>query len=173
MSSEIDLGMALIRVALGPMLVLHGANKVVGGSLEGTTTWFKFLGLRPAWLHARLAAATEIGAGILLTLGLLTGLACAAFVGLMLVATRTDHRGKGFFVFKGGWEYTVLIAIVAVAVATVGPGRWSLDHVFGLDFSGTGWAVGATLAGSIAAFTLMALCYRPATDLDEGNASND
>lgn len=160
--NELNLGLLILRLALGPMLLLHGCNKVWGGGgLAGTEGWFRSLGLRPAWLHARIAPVNEIAAGILMTLGLLNGLAAMAFVGLMLVATFTDHRGKGYFVFKGGWEYTVLVAMAAVAIAALGPGDWSLDHAFGLDLAGTGWAVAAALGGAAAAAVLMAVSYRP------------
>ncbi|MCD4533038.1 DoxX family protein [Nocardioides sp. cx-169] len=160
--TEIDLGMLLIRLALGPMLVVHGLNKVWGpGGLAGTTGWFAGIGLRPAWLHARVAAVTEIGAGTLLTLGLLTGPVATAFVGLMVVAWRTDHRGKGYFVFKGGAEYVVLVALIAVGVAAVGPGEWSLDALLGLDVSGAVWATVAGVGGVLAAGLMLAACYRP------------
>jgi putative oxidoreductase len=160
---DLDLGMLLIRLALGTMLVAHGCNKLFGpGALAGTTQWFEGLGLRPAWLHARLAAATELGAGALMATGLLTGIAAAAFVGLMTVATRTDHRGKGFFVFKGGWEYTVLVAIVSVAVASLGPGRISVDGVLGLDVAGPVWALCAAALGIGAGGLLLATSYRHA-----------
>lgn len=159
---DADLGMLLVRLALGPMLVVHGWNKVRGpGGFDGTTRWFDGLGLRPAWLHARLAAATELGAGALVSLGLLTGLGATAFVGLMTVAALTDHRGKGYFVFKGGCEYTLLIAAVAVALAAAGPGTWSLDHAVGLHLSGAGWAVGALFGGAGAGLALLAATYRP------------
>lgn len=159
---DLDLGLLIIRAALGPMLVLHGWNKVAGsGGLVGTAGWFEALGLRPGWLHARIAAGTELTAGTLMTLGLLTGPAATAFVGLMVVATLTDHRGKGYFVFKGGWEYTVLVAMVAVAVAATGPGEWSLDGLLGLDLAGWPWAVLAALGGSIAAAVLLAVARRP------------
>jgi putative oxidoreductase len=159
---DVDLGLLLIRLALGPMLVAHGVNKAFGaGGLAGTEGWFASLGLRPAWVHARLAAATEVAAGVLLTVGLLTPVATAAFVGLMVVATRTDHRGKGYFVFKGGWEYTVLVAVVAVGLASTGPGGWSLDDALGLDLAGAGWALGVAVVGVAAALGMLAACYRP------------
>jgi putative oxidoreductase len=159
---DVDLGMLVLRLALGPMLVIHGYNKVAGaGGISGTTRWFEGLGLRPAKVHARMAAATELGAGILVTAGLLTGLAASAFVGLMAVAALTDHRGKGYFVFKGGWEYTLFIAMAAVALAAVGPGAWSLDHAFGLRLSGGLWAVLAAVIGVGAAGGLLAVSYRP------------
>lgn len=160
---DVDLGLLVVRLALGPMLVLHGWNKVFGrGGLEGTTRWFDGLGLRPARVHARVAATNELVAGVLMTLGLLTGLVAAAYVGLMLVAARTDHRGKGYFVFKGGWEYVLLVAMVAVGLAAAGPGRWSLDHALGLDLSGAWWALGAAVLGTVAAVGLLVTSYRPA-----------
>ena len=160
---DVDLGMLVLRLALGPMLLAHGWNKVAGsGGIGGTVRWFEGLGLRPAWLHARLAAATELGAGVLVTAGLLTGLGASAFVGLMAVATLTDHRGKGYFVFKGGCEYTVLIAMAAIALAAVGPGAWSLDHALGLRLSGGLWAGIALVVGVGAAGLLLVSSYRPA-----------
>ncbi|AGP61230.1 DoxX family protein [Streptomyces rapamycinicus] len=157
-----DLAMALVRMALGPMLLVHGWNKLAGsGGLAGTTAWFTGLGLRPAWLHARLAAGTEILAGVLVTVGLLSGLAATAYVGLMLVAALTDHRGKGYFVFKGGCEYTVLVGVVAVALASAGPGAWSLDRLLGLDLAGALWAAFAAVAGVAAGLALLLTSYRP------------
>jgi putative oxidoreductase len=159
---DADLGLLVVRLALGPMLLAHGWNKLFGaGGIEGTTRWFAALGLRPPALHARLAATTEIGAGVLMTLGLLTGLTAAAFVGLMAVAALTDHRGKGYFVFKGGWEYVLLVAMVAVGLAATGPGEWSLDAVLGLDLAGAWWAVGAAALGLVSALGLLAVARRP------------
>ena len=159
-STELDVATLVLRLALGPMLVLHGLNKVRGG-LSGTASWFESLGLRPGWLHARVAAVTEIGAGLLVTLGLLTGLAAMAFVGLMTVAALTDHRGKGYFIFKGGAEYVVLVAMAAVVLAVTGPGRWSLDHSLGLDLSGLGWGAVALVGGLAGAAALLLTSYRP------------
>ena len=159
---DADLGLLVLRLAIGPMLVLHGLNKIFGGGgLAGTAGWFESLGLRPGWMHARTAAFTEIGAGLLVSLGLLTGLCALGFVGLMVVATLTDHRGKGYFVFKGGCEYTVLVAMVAVAVAALGPGSWSLDHALGLDLAGTRWAIIAAVGGLVAALGHLAVFRRP------------
>jgi putative oxidoreductase len=119
---DTDIAMGVLRLALGPMLIAHGYNKVFGpGGMGGTERWFQALGLQPAWLHARTAAATEIAVGLLLIAGLLTTFAVAGCIGLMLVAGRTDHRDKGFFVFKGGWEYVAFVALSASPLALLGP----------------------------------------------------
>jgi putative oxidoreductase len=157
-----DAAALLLRLTFGPMLVYHGYNKVAGpGGLEGTTGWFESLGLRPAHVHARLAAVTEIGAGAGLTLGLASPAPAAAAIGLMTVAARTDHRGKGFFVFNGGWEYTAVVAGAAAAQAALGSGRWSLDAVFGNDRRGWSWAAAAAVLGACGANVLLRSSYRP------------
>jgi putative oxidoreductase len=157
-----DAAALLLRLTLGPMLAYHGYNKVAGpGGLEGTTGWFEFLGLRPAHVHARLAAATEIGSGLGLTLGAASPAPAAAAIGLMAVAARTDHKGKGFFVFKGGWEYTAVVGGVAAALAALGPGRWSIDGARGTNRRGIGWALGAVALGIAGAAGLITTSYRP------------
>jgi putative oxidoreductase len=73
----------------------------------------------------------------------------------MIVAAWTVHRANGFFIVKEGWEYNLVLAASAVAVATLGPGKLSLDYlVFGDKLWMTGWAgllisVGLGLAGAI------------------------
>ncbi|MDA8046431.1 MAG: DoxX family protein [Actinomycetota bacterium] len=157
-----DSASLLLRLTIGPMLFTHGYNKVFGkGGLQGTTGWFDSLGLKPAHVHARMAAATEIGAGTLLTLGAASPLPAAATIGLMTTAARTDHRGKGFFVFKGGWEYTGVVAAVAAVMAALGPGRLSLDAARGKHRSGLRWAVLAALIGVGSSAGLLAASYRP------------
>ena len=158
----LDFATLVIRLTLGPMLFAHGYNKVFGGGkLAGTERWFASLGLKPAWLHARLAATNEWVCSILMALGLLTPLVCAGYVGLMTVAAFTDHKGKGFFIFKGGWEYVALVAMMCVALATLGPGRWSLDHALDIDRHGIGYGIFAGVAGAAAGLLLLALSYRP------------
>lgn len=161
-SNALDLAMLLIRLAIGPMIIAHGYNKIFGaGGLTGTANWFEGLGLKPGWVHARVAAFTEISVGIIITLGLFTSFGAAGIIGLMVVAMFTDHRGKGYFVFKGGLEYVLFVAITAAALASAGPGRWSLDHVFDLGWFGVRWAVGAVVLGVGAALLMLATSYRP------------
>ena len=158
----IDLALLVMRLVFGLFLAAHGYNKVFGGGgLAGTGRWFGSIGMRWPAVQARLAAGTELGAGILFALGLLTPLAAAGMIGVMFVASYT-HRG--FFVFKDGWEYSASIAVAAWAVATIGPGKASLDHAIGLDWTAwDGW-IGAVIAGVVGlggAIIQLAICYRP------------
>ncbi|WP_109526700.1 MULTISPECIES: DoxX family protein [Nocardia] len=162
--TPIDMGLALLRVGAGLTMAAHGYGKLFrGGRIPGTARWFDSIGMRPGRLQAWLAACTEIGAGILFALGLLTPFAAAAFVSLMAVATWTVHRDHGFFIASNGWEYNANLAICAVSVAIAGAGRISLDWaIFGknilIGWSGFGLSAGL---GLVAATALLGVCYRP------------
>ncbi|MDQ2729028.1 MAG: DoxX family protein [Actinomycetota bacterium] len=138
----------LLRLTVGPMLVFHGYSKIFGGGgLGGTARYFEKLGLRPGVLHAGLGAGTEIGAGTLMTVGALSPLPAAGAIGLMATAARTDHKGKGVLVFKGGWEYTGVVAAAAAAMAALGPGPLSVDRIRGKERSGLVWTGTALAVG--------------------------
>lgn len=159
---QFDAAIALLRIVFGVFLAVHGVNKIVGG-IEGTVRWFASIGMRWPHVQARLAAATEIGAGGLLAVGLLTPVAAASIVSVMCVAIVVAHRKVGFFVFHPGqgWEYCASIITVTVAIGVAGPGRWSIDHLLDIGLDGW-WGAAVTIAiglGSAAAH--LAVSYRP------------
>lgn len=167
--SAFDFSLLVFRVALGLTLAAHGQQKFfAGGRIAGTARWFDGMGMKPGRFHALTAASTEVGAGLLLTTGLLTPMAAAAFVGLMFVAGWTVHRPNGFFSVRSGWEFNFILAISAVCVAGIGPGKWSLDRLFGIDDTLSGWlglAI-ATVLGLGASISLLAAFYRPPAPID-------
>ena len=65
----------------------------------------------------------------MLVVGLLTPLACAGVIGVMLVALITNHLKNGFFIFRPGegYEYVLTLTVVAFCLAMLGAGEWSLD----------------------------------------------
>ena len=162
--SQLNLGLLILRLCLGLFLAYHGYNKVFGpGGLAGTSGWFASMGMKwPKW-QARLAASTEIGAGLMLAVGLLTPLAAAGVIGIMVVAIYTAHGKVGFFIFKPnqGWEYCATILLGALAVGTIGAGDWSLDNA--IDFSVPGWnsLVITALLGIGGGILQMLISYRP------------
>lgn len=161
---QLNLGLLILRLVLGLFLAYHGYNKVFGkGGLSGTASWFASMGMKwPKW-QARAAAATEIGAGVMLAVGLLTPLAAAGVIGVMVVAIYTSHLKVGFFVFlpNQGWEYCATIALGALAVGTMGPGEWSLDNVIDLSLSGWSALVVTIALGVGGAVVHLATSYRP------------
>jgi putative oxidoreductase len=163
-SDQVDVAVLVLRVVVGVTVFLHGANKVRSRqALAGTAGWFTSMGMRPGRLNALMAATTEMGAGLLFATGLLTPLAAAALVALMVVAGIVSHRTNGFFIFRPGegWEYVMVLGVVAWAVATIGPGRFSLDHALGLEWDGWTGAAVAAVVGLGGALAQLVVFYRP------------
>lgn len=171
----------VLRVLVGLTLVAHGYNHLLGpGGVAGTAGWFESMGLRPPRLHALLSGAGELGCGFALAIGFLTTLAAAFIVGTMTVAGVIAHRRNGFFVFKDGFEYVLVLAVVSICIALVGPGSYSIDHAIGLDSHLDG-GIGALVSGAggvLGAAVLLATCWRPrgtgsATDPAAGSATGE
>ena len=162
---QFDTIMLLARLVVGPTIFWHGYNKMFrGGKIPGTAGWFDSMGMKPnGKIHAYVAALTEMGTGVLMLLGLLTPLAAAGIVGLMVVAGWTTHR-TAFLITKGGFEYVLVLGTLAAMIGALGPGRWSLDHAFHLckylqpDWCGLAISLGLGLGAGI---LTLALCYRP------------
>jgi putative oxidoreductase len=165
-SDAIDLALLLLRCGVGAVMLAHGINHVFGGGkIAGTARWFGSMGVRPPIVHAWLASLTEIGAGALLVLGLLTPFAAAGVVGVMTVAWAINHRGNGFFIFRPGegWEYVMTLGIVGIAIGALGPGEWSLDHAVEIDddLAGTTGLLIAAIGGIGGAIALLVAFWRP------------
>ena len=165
MTGPVSLGLLLLRFAVGVVFIAHGYNHIFGGGkIEGTARWFNSLGMRPGILHAWVASLTELGAGALLILGLLTPFAGAGVVGVMLVAWITNHRKNGFFIFRPGegYEYVMTLTFCGLLFGGTGGGKYSLDHAFGI-FDPPGWptAIIAMLLGIVGAAGLLITFWRP------------
>lgn len=162
----VNLALLILRVVVGLTLAAHGMNKIFGGGkIAGTARWFGSLGVQPARLNAWMAALTEIGAGVLIAVGLLTPIAAGGMVAVMLVAGVLAHRKNGFFIFNangGGIEYVMVIAAVGLALGAAGAGEWSLDNAFGIDLAGItpGFVITAVLGVGGALLQLL-LFWRP------------
>ena len=161
----INLVLLALRLFLGPMIFAHGYRKFFrGGRLAGTAKWFESIGVRPGPLNALIAASTEVGVGVLMTLGLLTPLAAGGLMALMVVAIATVHRKNGFFIFnKGeGIEYTLGVAVMTLIPGTLGAGRFSLDHAWNLVHWSYSTGLIVTLIFGLGGSLLqLAVFYRP------------
>ena len=167
MSDQLDLAMFVLRVAAGLMIFAHGyAHVWKKGKLaiHGTAKWFGSMGMRPALVQAWLATLTELGAGVLLVVGLLTPLAAAGLFGIVFVALLIAHRSNGFFIYNAGqgWEYVAMLMVVAAVIGTLGAGAWSLDGALDITwFAGWRGLWTVLLGGGGGALLLLATCWRP------------
>jgi putative oxidoreductase len=165
-TSSVNAALLLGRIAIGSVFVAHGVNHVFGGGkIAGTARWFEGLGMRPGIIHAWTASLTEVGAGVLVIVGLLTPLGGAGIVGVMLVAWITNHLRNGFFIFRPGegWEYVMILTVFGTVMGTIGPGSWIVDgHVHALSrlWGWPGFAISLG-GGAAGAALLLAFFWRP------------
>ena len=158
---DMSYGILSLRLVLGAIMAAHGSQKLFGwfggGGPRGTANSFAQLGYSSPLLMALGAGLAELGGGLLIALGLLTPLAAAAIAIVMLNAIAAVHWRNGFFNAAGGYEFNLLVFTAAVATAATGPGRFSLDNLYGWagNISGLWWGVGvAGVAVLVSALTL-------------------
>jgi putative oxidoreductase len=159
---RIDVALLILRLMIGGVMIVHGLNHAFGGGrLPGAARWFESLGLRHGMMQAAMSAIVEVVAGTGLALGMLTPLSAAAVVGVMLVAGVVAHRRNGFFVFKDGYEYVLVLALGAIVIAIAGPGAASVDATLGIVVAGGWGALIAAGLGILGVALLLGATYRP------------
>jgi putative oxidoreductase len=130
-----DFAALFMRLALGLVMLPHGAQKVLGlfggHGASATIQAFAKMGL-PSWVTV-LVMAAEFGGSILLLLGFLTRIGAFGIGCVMAGALAMVHAKVGFFMNwagtqKGeGFEYHILALGLAVALIFTGGGALSVD----------------------------------------------
>ncbi len=136
-----DLGLLVLRVALGVVFIAHGLQNAFGWwgglGLQGFKETLTEAGYQNANLLTYLAAGGQIASGVLLVLGLFTPVAGAvalAFLVNSVLATFTAQRENGgLFVFGTEAEYLLVLLAATATIILAGPGRYGFD-------GGRGWA---------------------------------
>jgi putative oxidoreductase len=148
-----SLGLLILRVVVGGLFVGHGTQKLFGWfgghGPDGTGGFFEDLGYTPGRTMAIVAGACEAGAGAMLVLGLLTPLAAAIIIGVMINASLAVHADKGLWNSNGGYELPLALAAAAACLAFVGPGSVSADRLIGGPFTGYLYGAAAVALGVI------------------------
>ena len=126
-----DVAKLLLRVMLGGLILLHGISKIRGGpgfildivDRAGLPEPFGYL-----------VYVGEVLAPLLVIAGLWTRLAALVIAINMIVAVLLVHLGELFTLSEtGGWalELQGLYLVVAITVALLGAGRYSVGGNFG------------------------------------------
>lgn len=135
-----DIGLLLLRLALGAIFIAHGLQKALGlfggPGPEGVIGMVGGMGFKPAAVWAWLLIAAELGGGAGLVLGLLTPLCALGIIVSQLVAVFMVHGPHGFFMNSGGqipgFEFNLALLGGLFCLLFTGPGRVSLDYpIFG------------------------------------------
>lgn len=135
--ATISAGLLVVRIVAGLLIAAHGSQKLLGWfggpGIAGAGMFLESLGFRPGRLFALVASTTEIVSGILIALGLLGPVGPALMLSVMIVAAVSVHWKNGLFAQAGGIELSLFYGTVAVALALIGFGSYSLDALLGLQ----------------------------------------
>jgi putative oxidoreductase len=127
-----DYAALLLRTTLGVTLLAHGLLKVMVFTIPGTVGFFASIGLPP--IVAYLTIFGEVAGGLALIGGVYTRLVSLLSVPILLGASWV-HMGNGW-VFSnegGGWEFPVILALLALGVALLGNGAYAIRKLPVLD----------------------------------------
>jgi putative oxidoreductase len=150
-----DLGLMLLRWAVGALLIGHGLQKAFGWwggpGLDGFQDSLNTMGYQHADMLTYIATGAQILAGLLLILGLFTPIAAAGALayllnGVLVEATIAHQQARLSDFLTDGHEYKLILIAAVVAIILAGPGRYGLD-------AGRGWAR-RPFIGSFAALLL-------------------
>jgi putative oxidoreductase len=140
-----DLALAAVRVALAWIFVYYGAGKLFGAfngpGLHNTALFFSNTAhLHPGGFFAVLGGVIEFGGAIAMALGLGSRLAGLALFGdqVMAMITVTWVNGINSESLTPGYEFNLALAVMALVIVFLGPGRVSIDALIErrLDRSG-------------------------------------
>jgi len=126
----VALGLLLIRVVVGILFIGHGAQKLFGWfggyGPKGTGGWMDSQGIKPGVFMAVLAGLMELVGGILFAVGLLTPVG-SLLIALVMIGTFKVHAKNGVWNTANGYEFPLVMLVVAIGVALIGAGDYSLD----------------------------------------------
>lgn len=121
-----NITLALLRIVAGLMFMQHGAQKLFGVLLPADQPW---QGAPSIFSMMWFAGVIELGAGMLIALGLFTRFAAFIAAGQMAVAYFTVHNPQSFWPIMNGGELAALYCFVFLAFVGVGGTRYSLDQL--------------------------------------------
>ena len=119
-----NLGLLILRLAIGAMMIHHGQDKLADPQAFATN-YVVPLHLPFPVFFAHVAGYSEILGSWLLILGLLSPLGALALTGTMAVAAYHHILTSGFNIYV--LELVVLYLGGSLALLLVGPGRYSFD----------------------------------------------
>ena len=119
-------GLTVLRIVVGLVFVVHGAQKLFVYGWSGVTGMFGHLGIPAPAVSAAVVIAAEFLGGLALILGVFTRFAARALAINMAVAILAVHLRGGFFL-PNGYEYALSLLGANIALALAGPGAASVD----------------------------------------------
>ena len=117
-----------LRLGRGIIFFVHGIGKLfsigpLAVGINGTAGYFISLGIPAALFFAWIIALVETFGGLAILLGIFTRYAAALIAVEVIVAAVLVHLPNGFSVLNGGYEWPLILLMVAITLLFVGGGR--------------------------------------------------
>lgn len=112
----------VLRIALGIVFIVAGWFKLT--NMEFVVGMFASMGI-PAAI-AYIVSYGEFIAGVAVLLGVFTSYAALFIAVIMLSASLIAHWPNGYSLANGGYEYTLVLMLVALALVMLGSGRYAV-----------------------------------------------
>ena len=122
-------GMIPLRIVVGLVFLMHGAQKLFVFGVAGTADIMGKLGLPVPMLCALIVIVVELVGGAAIVLGAFARLAGALLAFEMVVAILVARLHGGFFA-PYGYEFELTLLGACLTFALQGPGRFSLDELW-------------------------------------------
>ena len=123
---SIDLASILLRLAVGTLFIYHGYPKLTS-MRKGE--FMKSVGMPTVLVP--FGGFVEFFGGLGLLVGLLTPI-IAVLAALWMLSTTWFSIAKIKKKYMGGYELDITIILVSLALAFIGGGTFSIDHLIGL-----------------------------------------
>lgn len=144
-TTAVDIGLVPVRIALAWIFIYYGGGKLFGAfsgpGIHNTALYMSNTAhLHPGGFFAVLGGLIEFGGGIAVALGIFTRLAGLALFGDQVMAMITVTWANGFsnsLTAAPGYQFNMVLAVLALVVAVLGPGRFSADYVLGRRIRGS------------------------------------
>ena len=126
--SDANLASLLLRIAAGIIFLAHGYPKLRSQRKIGAD-FMKSTGM-PTWMAA-FAGVAEFFGGLALILGIFTPIIALLFV-LWMISTTWFAKTKLHKKLQGGYEFDLILMAGSLAIAILGSGIYSIDHLLGI-----------------------------------------
>lgn len=162
-----DIGLLLLRFAIGGTFFAHGMQKVFGlwggPGIDGFARVLDGFGFQQTSTLSWVTGITELVAGAFVVLGVGTPLAAAGLLAIMINTVLLKY-GNGFFIASpagaGAVELEVVLGLAAAAIVFTGPGRIALENGRAWHRRPVPWGVLALVVGVAAGVLVYVLLRR-------------
>ena len=123
---QVSVAAVILRLAIGGLFIIHGYPKLGAQQRKQGAEWMKSMGLPGGFIL--LGGVVEFFGGLAMLLGVFTSIIALLFA-VWMVSTTWLAAGKMKKKFVGGYELDIILLLASLALAAIGGGVFSIDHL--------------------------------------------